>query len=91
MSSKKIKRDIPKYLSYSFYEKFFMVDPIRFKTKKDVVDHIYGNVMKLKRLGKPEVSVERGYMPQYDVVGVKAVENVLTRGKVNIKYPYVKK
>jgi hypothetical protein len=91
MNPEDIRKAIPKYLSPEFYKAFYDTDPDNFKTREDVHEHIYGNVMKLRRHGRPITDIDRSLMPQYDKMGVLEGLETMKAGVVNVKPPYVKK
>ena len=90
MSLNKIRNEIPKHLTSQFYREFYKYDPNKFKTRNDVDNHIYKNIIRLREENKPATKIHRGEMPQYDSVGVKPIENAFKKGLININPPYIK-
>jgi len=91
MKASEIKRTIPKYLSKDFYNAFYKTDATRFRDETDVVNHIYKNIMMMRRQNPPRTDIGRELMPQYGTVGVSKAMKALASGKINIKPPYMKK
>ena len=91
MSPEEIRATIPRYLSHKFYQAFYDTYPDRFRTKEDVHDHIYKNIIMMRRQNPPQTDIGRELMPQLGKVGARQGVEALEAGEVNIKPPYVKR
>ena len=91
MSPEEIRATIPKYLSPKFYQAFYNTYPDRFRTKEDVHNHIYENIIMMRQQNRPQTDIRRELMPQLGKVGARQGVEALDAGKVNIKPPYVLK
>ena len=90
MSPEEIRATIPVYLGPAFYQAFYDTYPDRFRTREDVHDHIYGNIMKMRLMNLPQTDIGRELMPQLGKVGARRGVEALEAGVVNIKPPYIK-
>jgi len=89
MSPEEIRATIPRYLTPAFYQAFYDTYPDSFQTKEDVHGYIYQNIMKMRRVSRPQTDIGRELMPQYTKVGAREGVRALGAGVVNVKPPYV--
>ena len=90
MSPEEIRRTVPRCLSPRFYQAFYDTYPDRFRTREDVHEHIYMNIMMMRRQNQPQTGIGREFMPQIGMVGARRGVEALEAGAVNIKPPYVR-
>lgn len=90
MPVSQVEREMKQHFTPKFYAAFYKTQPNKFKTEKDVQDHILLNILRMRVERKPKTSISRSKMPVFDEIGAKEATRKMHRGEVNIKKPYIK-